>query len=142
MADKAAQSLLQRENRERHLILVERLAAVRADGIDSRRGDWIRRRGERQLVDDHTAQRLADDVDTLPEARCREQHGMRRLAKQSQELGPRRRSLNQDWIVECQFGDPLYGAKRGVTGEQHERAAAGTLENLDDLAACSPGKIG
>src|SRR5258706_12892976 len=41
MANEAAESLLKREDRQRHLILAERVAAPRADGVAARRGNRI-----------------------------------------------------------------------------------------------------
>src|SRR5262245_64071585 len=81
MADEPAQPLLEGEDGEGDLVLAERVAASRADGVDAGRRDRIAGRGERQLVDDHATERLADDVDALPEARRGEQHRMRRLAR-------------------------------------------------------------
>src|SRR5207244_2909955 len=81
VANETAEPLLQREDRQRHLIVLERFSTARADGVDTGRRDRVARRREWQLVDDDAAQRLADDVDALPEARCGEQHGMRGLAE-------------------------------------------------------------
>src|SRR5436190_1619940 len=67
VSNQSTKPLLQREDRQRHLIFVERLPAARANRIDPRAGDRIARRGERQFVDDHATQRFADDVDALPE---------------------------------------------------------------------------
>ena len=85
VADQAAEALPQRQNRQRHLVLVERLAAAGADGLDARGHHRIAGRRKRQLVDDHAAQRFADDVHALPEARRGEQDRVRRLAEPFQQ---------------------------------------------------------
>src|SRR5215471_10212344 len=107
MTNQPAEPLLQRKNRERHLILVERLATTSADRVDARRGDRIAWGGKRQFVDDDAAQRVADDVDALPEARRRKEDGMRRLAKLFEELRPWHRALHEDRIVEGHLRDGL-----------------------------------
>ena len=67
MTNQPAEPLLQSKDRERHLVFAERLAAARTNGVDARSRDRIAWRRERQLVDNHAAQRVADDVDALPE---------------------------------------------------------------------------
>src|SRR5262245_42785558 len=48
--DKPAQTLLESQDRQRHLILPEGFAATCPDGVDSGRGHWIGGRRKRQLV--------------------------------------------------------------------------------------------
>src|SRR5436190_21635881 len=86
MADEPAQALLQHQDRQRDLILGERVAASSADRFDARGGNRIRRRRERQLVDDDAAERVAGDVHTLPAARGGEEHGGGLLAELPGEL--------------------------------------------------------
>ena len=100
MANEASEPLLQGEDRERNLIFAERRTAAGVDRLDACRRDWIARRRERQLVDDHATERIADDVDALPEARGREQHRMRRRLELAEQSGPRRRSLNENRKIE------------------------------------------
>ena len=84
-------------------------------------------RGERQLLDDHQPQRVAFDVDALPETRGAEQHGVARLAEAAQQLLARRLALHQQRkvaelgpAVAQQLRRALQGA---MAGEQHEGAA-------------------
>ncbi len=99
------------------------------------RRDGIARRGERQLVDDHAAERLADHVHALPEARRGEQDAVRRLAELLEELRPRRGPLHQDRIIERHLRNGLHRPQRRVAREEHERAPLRPLQDLDHLAA-------
>ena len=112
-----------RQDGQRHLVVVERVAAVGDDRLDARRGDRIARRGERQLVDDHAAQLLADHVHALPERRGRQQHGVRRGAELIQQHAPRRRALHEQRIGQRRLDAIAHRAQHRVAGEQHERAA-------------------
>ena len=67
MANEPPKALQHRQNRERHLIFVERVATACRDGFDASGSDGIAGRRKWQLVDDHTAQLVADDIHTLPE---------------------------------------------------------------------------
>ena len=64
-------------------------------------------RRERQLVDDDAAQRLADDVDPLPEACGGEEHSVRRFFKLPKQLRARYRSLRENRVVQCHLGEGL-----------------------------------
>ena len=68
MTDEPAEPLLEGENGERNLIVVERLAALRPNRVDSGGRDRIAGGGERELVDDDAAQGVPDHVHPLPEA--------------------------------------------------------------------------
>ena len=94
-ADQAADALLERQRRLGQLVLAEGVAAGRFQVLDARARQRVVRRGERQLFDDHQAQRIALDVHALPEARGAEQHGIARLAKTAQQLLARRLALHQ-----------------------------------------------
>lgn len=96
MANEATQPLLQREHRERHLVLVERFSATCANGVNSCAGDGIARRCKRELVHDDAAQCFADNIYALPETRGRKEHGVGRFPKLLQELRPRGRTLHED----------------------------------------------
>src|ERR1041385_491948 len=80
-ANQTSETLLERDDRLRHAVLVKTRAAAVLDRSLSRRHDRISRHRERQFVDDHARQLFAAHVDALPETRCREQHRVRRLAK-------------------------------------------------------------
>src|SRR6266849_7572440 len=124
VTDQPAEPLLKRENRERHLVFVERHPPSRLDGFDARRGDGITRGGEWQLVDNDAAQCLAHDVDALPEARRREQDCVRGVAELPQQLAPWRRALHEDWVVRREFSYRLHLAERRIAVEEHERTSA------------------
>src|SRR5262249_46901938 len=81
VADQTAETLLQREDGQRHLVLRERIAASRAYGVDTRRRDRVAGRSERELVHDDAAQGIAHDIHSLPEARGGEKHRVRRISK-------------------------------------------------------------
>src|ERR1700730_16945509 len=66
-ADQPPEALFQRDDRRRHLVLEESIAAIRVDGFDPRRYHRIAGDGERQAVDDHATQLLALHVHALPE---------------------------------------------------------------------------
>src|SRR5262245_40780230 len=68
VANQPSEALKKREDRQWDLIFTKRVAAGGVDCFDPRGRDRIARGRERQLVDDHAAQSLADDVDALPEA--------------------------------------------------------------------------
>src|SRR5208337_1756582 len=74
-ADQPAKALLQRDDRARHLVFEEGIAAVFVNRLDARGHYRIVRHGKRQLVDDDATQLLALHVNPLPEGRRREQHG-------------------------------------------------------------------
>jgi len=135
VTNETPESLLQRQDRERNLILAERIATTVTDGVDPGGGDRIGRRGEWQLVDDHAAQRFADHVHALPEAGGCKQDRMWRLAKPLQQLGPGRGALREDRIIERHLGDPQHVAHRRVAREEHECAASRPLQDFHDLAS-------
>src|SRR3977135_102949 len=60
VSDQTAESLPQGQDGQRDLILVERLAAARANRLDPCGHHRLARRCKRQLVDDHAAQGFAD----------------------------------------------------------------------------------
>ena len=90
------------------------------------------RRGERQLLDDDQAQRVAFDVHAFPEARGAEQHRVAGLAETAQQLFARRLALHQQRKV-ADLGPALAqqlrrALQRAMAGEQHERAAGRRLD--------------
>ena len=141
MADEAPEPLLERQNRQGHLVVAERIAAPLANGVDSCGGNRVAGRCERQLVDDHAAERFADDIDTLPEARGGEQHGVRRRAELLQQLRARRGTLREDRVVERHFRDRQHRPHARVAREQHERASPRALQDLDHFAPGGEGEV-
>jgi hypothetical protein len=123
VTDEAAQALQQRKDGQRHLVLAERIAALHVQRFHPCGGHRIAGRGERQLVDDHAAQRVADDVDALPEARGREQDRVRRHAELGKQGRSRGASLHQQRVVELHREHGLDRAQHRVAREEHERAA-------------------
>src|SRR5207302_9228408 len=89
VTDEPSQPLRQGEGGEGRLIVRERVAATSLDRLKPGGRHRITRRGERQLVDDDAAQRLAGDVHALPEAGGREQYGVRRRSELIDERRPR-----------------------------------------------------
>src|SRR5262249_42972109 len=100
-----SEALKKREDRQWDLIFTKRVAAGSVDRFDPRGRDRIARGRERQLVDDHAAQSLADDVDALPEAGGREQDGVGRGLELAQQRRTRRRALNEDRIGNARRGE-------------------------------------
>ena len=83
--DQAAEPLTQADDRHREDVLPEWVAKL----LRARPHEWIRRNGERQLVDDHAAKPVTGDVDALPEAARRQQHGAWIGKEALQDLTPR-----------------------------------------------------
>src|SRR6202165_6149992 len=75
-ANQASRPLLERQCRFRKLVVTKRVAAAGAEMLDARAHQRIVWRGERQLLDDHQAQRLALHVHALPDARRAEPHAV------------------------------------------------------------------
>src|SRR5690606_34285821 len=94
-ADEAADALAQRDDGERHEVVVERARIALADGVDDR----VVRRRERQLVDDEPGERLARDVDAGPEALGAEQDGARVLFEDARQLAARKVTLAQHAVL-------------------------------------------
>src|SRR5205085_12613368 len=127
------QALLKRQYGQRHLVLPKWLTPLRADGLNPGSRDRIARRRERQLVDDHAAQRFPYDVHALPETGGCEKHAVRCFTELPEELGPRRRALNEHGILERHFGNRLHSTQRRIACEQHERTSAAALQQFDYL---------
>src|SRR5204863_6131776 len=102
---------------------------VALETLDARLDQRIVGRRERKLVDDHALERLARNVDALPEALRADEHRMRRVEEALHELtlGPLALDEHLDLLAGRIEGDAklradrLQGAQRR---RQHERAAA------------------
>src|ERR1041385_1045855 len=66
-ANQSTQALLQTDHRLRHAVFIEARAALILDVSLASSHDRIAGDGERQLIDNHTRQLLAADVNALPE---------------------------------------------------------------------------
>src|SRR5262249_40063955 len=128
-ADQPAEALLERDRGGGQLDRRERVLPGLGSGAHPRRDQRVGVRRERQLVDHDERQRIARDVDALPERAGAEQHGAGRRAKPRDQGGARRVALDE--AGERQIGEPHGGlAQRAVAGEQQERAAARDREEL------------
>ena len=126
MADQTSEPLEQRQDRQRHLVVVEGLAATRGD-IASMRAAVIGSPGEANGSLSMITQLNCspDDVDALPERGGRKQHGVRRRPELTRAarfaalcLAP---ASGYGSVASDHFVDRVH---RRVTGEQHEGAAA------------------
>ncbi len=133
MADEPPESLQHREDRQRHLVVLEGVAALGVDRLDARGRNRIARRGERQLVDDHAAQLFADDIDPLPERRGRKQHRVRRRSELREQCAARRRALDDHRVWQIRLDEVADRAQHGVAREQHECAALGPDQQVADF---------
>ena len=66
-AEQTPHALLQADDRRRHLVVAERVAALLAHAVHPRLHHRVRRHLERQPIDDHQAEGVARDVHPLPE---------------------------------------------------------------------------
>ena len=65
--DQSPKPLFQGNDRARHLVFEEGVAAARIDGLDPSRDYRIAGHGKGQAIDNHAAQLLALHVHALPE---------------------------------------------------------------------------
>src|SRR5579863_982384 len=72
-ANQPAKSLFQGERGLGDLVVVKRIPTRFTYVLDASLNHWVARNRERQLIDDHTAQLLALNVNALPEGRGGEQ---------------------------------------------------------------------
>ena len=121
-ADQAAEALLERQRRARQLVALERIAVVVADAIDARRGQRIVGDRERDAVHDDQRQRLARDVDALPEALRRQQHRADARAHRRQQHVARALALHQQRVRQRCAQQRLGDAQVAEAGEQQQRA--------------------
>src|SRR6187551_2983273 len=132
-ADQAAEPLSQLQDRRGKGVLREPVPSLLRDALAARFDERIARRCERQLVDDEERERLALDVDALPEGRSREEDGVDVVAEPLKEPLARRVALPQDRELEPRraAGDEL--VERAVGGGEDERSARREPAERDDL---------
>ena len=112
-ADQPPEALPQLEHRRRQGVVAEPVAAGRLDRLAARLVAADRPGAENgQLVDHEQRERLARDVDALPEGRRREQHRVDLVAEALEQPLPRRLALDEH----------LVGHAPGEPGAQHARA--------------------
>ena len=99
-ADQAAEPLSQLQDRRGQGVLREPVPSLPRDALATRLDERIARSRERQLVDDEERERLALDVDALPERCGREEDGVDVVAEALQEPLARRVALPQDRELE------------------------------------------
>lgn len=80
-ANESTHALLERDHRLRQLLVAERVAALAANRIQARFEHRVVGRGERQLVDHHHAQGIADHVHALAETGRAQQHTVTGIAE-------------------------------------------------------------
>ena len=134
VADQPADALLERDRRLRHLLVEERIAALRADRVEPRLEQRIVGRRERQLVDDDDAERVALDVDAFPETARAEQHRVARLAEACAAAGraaprPARARAPADRCPVVARSSSAPSRNRAMAREQQERAPAAGLDH-------------
>ena len=135
VANESAETLLQGQDRERHLVLEEGVASTSGNGLDSRSRDWVGGRCEGQFVDDHTAECFASDVHALPETRRAEEHGMCRRTKFPKQRRAWSGTLDKQGVAQVRFHDSFDFAQGGVARKEYEGPAPGALQDLDDFLA-------
>src|SRR5260221_10917951 len=75
--DQPTQPLLEHQDRDRHLVLLERVPAPVADPLDAGLDHGVGGRGVRQLVDYYSGELLPRDVHALPRTSPRQQQPAR-----------------------------------------------------------------
>ena len=99
-ANQASKALFQRKRGRRDEVSHERGLAGLVEAFAARGHDRVARNVEGELVDDDEPQGRTGDVDALPEARGREQHGVALVAKSIEQGLLRRVTLNEPLVVE------------------------------------------
>src|SRR5262249_45997739 len=121
-ADQSAQPLLQRDDRRRHRIAVETVAAVIVYVTLPRADHRVGRHGERKLINDHPRQGLAAHVNSLPETRSGEQDGVRRRAEFVEDARTRAFALHQDREINLELDHLAQRLHLRIAGAKHEGA--------------------
>ena len=85
-------------------VVAEPVAAGRLDRLAARLVQRVARRRERQLVDHEQRERLARDVDALPERRRREQHRVDLVAEALEQPLARRLALHEHLVRDARRG--------------------------------------
>jgi hypothetical protein len=124
-ADEATHALAQRDDGERHEVVVEGARVALADGVDDR----VVGRRERQLVDDEPGERLARDVDAGPEALGPEEDGADVLLEEARQLRARKLALAQHAVL-APIEPLVDGVQVPVRREEPERAAVAGVDHV------------
>ena len=98
------EALAELQHRRRERVVAEPVAAGGLDRLAARLVERVAGRRERQLVDHEQRERLAGDVDALPEGRGREQHGVDLGAEALEQPLARRVALDEH-VVRDAAGD-------------------------------------
>ena len=115
--------------------MLEAVEAARFERANTRHDERIARRWERQPVDDHARERIADDVDALPEGSGCEEHRTGRAPKPFEEVRAGKLALKSYRKGEP-FGDErIYFSQARVRREEHEGTSAGSVEALFEIGA-------
>ncbi len=129
-ADEPPEALLQRQRRARQLERVERIAALLADAVDARGRQRIVGHRERDAIDHDQRQRLAGDVDALPEALRRQQHRADAVAQLGEQHVARPLALHHQRERQRRAQVRLGDAQVAEAGEEQQRAALGDRAQL------------
>src|SRR5262249_2020379 len=116
----------------RQLVDLEWILAGFLQPAHARGGDRVVGRRERQLLEDDERQRLAGDVDALPERRRGEEHRAHLGAERVEERGARALALDEDGVGHAAAQRGGGAAQRPPARRQDERAAARHVEELGD----------
>src|ERR687885_158746 len=118
------EALAQLEHGRRQEVVAEGIPPLGDEPLASRLRERVAWRRERELVDDEERQRLAADVDPLPEGACCEEHGIGLRPEPVEEALPRRVALDEQRVRQLPahaLDEPVEGA---VRAREDERAPA------------------
>src|SRR5829696_28256 len=131
--DQAPETLAQLQDCRGKRVLREPVASLPRDALAARLDERIPRGREWQLVDHEERERLALDVDPLPEGRGREEDRVDVLAEPLQEPLARRVPLPKDGKLKPRRAARDQLVQRAVGGGEDERAARREPAERDDL---------
>ena len=121
----ALKAALQGERRGRHQVAHEGALALLLEGSAARGDQRVARHRERQLVEDHQAQRVTRHVHALPEAQRGEQHRVVGLTEALEQRPLGRLALHEDGLCDHPRAALGQQAHRAHRRAQHEGAATG-----------------
>src|SRR5580698_2908499 len=140
-ANEPAEPLLQREHSRWYLIVEEWLASGLFDCLHARLHHRIVRHGEGQPVDDDATERFTLHVHALPEARRPQEHGIGSDAELIEQGLTRRRSVQEDRIVQHRQQALVEIAHLCIAREEAEGASAADLQHAANTVGCSFSKL-
>ena len=144
-ADQPPEPLPKLEDGRRQRVLREPVPALGGDPLAPRLDERIVRGLEGELVDHEQRQRLAGNVDALPERPRRDEHGVDLVAEPLEQALARRFALDEQLDAEPTAEPVGDRRERAVRAREHERAAGGQLAELGHLvgdgrdASCARG---